>query len=394
MLIQYQKNIDSSMRRINALKDVEKWSIEGVRYWSGIYDSATIDVNELSSMLSTISTQYDYSVRDRIRVQRINTERDEEYVEKMKTYMTDSYTLSSFRERRESSMSSLNGWMEISSFKQRELTDALSNLETVTVNSKKSQEQIDIYVAEIGRLKEEKQKNSTDLFIQSSLLKKSEIELEDYLTDILDSINNQEWSTYEYRQTYCQELGVNYQHTYHSLVLGAVQYASTQNGLNAAFGGAPVAPIPVNLNTVQLSNAYLSLTNLNTFTTSFNTIFTEYNKQSSNIAAMSTTIGYEYIYWANFQESSIALLSENTPYVQGLVSTSLGAFESSAKAFTDASGVVYSQIETIAAVKNNLYKTYSTFFTPAQIAAQDDTISSFIMKGMQEASTLLTIDDS
>jgi hypothetical protein len=104
---------------------------------------------------------------------------------------------------------------------------------------------------------------------------------------------------------------------------------------------------------------------------------------------MSTTVGYEYLCWENFQQSSIALISENTPHVQGLISTSLGVFESSAQAFTDASGVVYSKMNTIAEIKGTLYNGYSTFFTPAQIAQQDEIISSFIIKGVEHASTLI-----
>ena len=389
MLIQYQNNIDSSMRRINTLKALEEISQKEVERCSANYQRISRKVEDLSGMLSTISTHYISSVAGDIRVRRINSKRDEDYDAGLTKYITDSYTLSSFRSRRESSISSLGGFINESTIKKKQFDDLTADIGRLSKEYEDSKTTLDTHEETVRQIREEMQTDATELFIQSSIIKKSEIELEDYLTGILDSINNQEWSSYEYRQTFCQELSVNYKQQYHSLVLGAVQYASTQNGLNAAFGGAPVAQIPINLNTVELSNAYLTLTNLNTFITSFDTIFTQFNKQSSNIATLSTTVGYEYVYWNNFQQSSIALLSKNTPYVQQLVSTSLGAFESSAQAFTDASGVVYSQIENIAKIKGKLADTYSSFFTPAQIAAQDNTISSFIIAGIEQASTLL-----
>jgi hypothetical protein len=377
------------MRNINTIDGIKKRYMKDVEYWAEKYDRASVDVFAFSSMLSTLSTQYVSSVDGNYLVEEINRKRDEDYEMQMVKYREDLFTLDSLRQIRDSSISSLDGWMEVSSLKRRQLVTATAELETIDRDYRDSEEQIEVCIRQIREIREERQRDTTDLFIQSSLLRKSEIDLENYLTGILDSINNQEWSAYEYRQTFCQELSINYQQKYHSLVLGAVQYASTQNGLNAAFGGVPVAPIPINLNTVQLSNAYLSLTTLNTFINSFDTLFTQYNMQSSNIAAMSTTVGYEYIYWDNFQQSSVALISENTPYVQELVSTSVGVFQSSAQAFTDASGVVYSKIEKITEVKNTVYQTYSTFFTPAQMAAQDDTISSFIIQGMEQAAALL-----
>lgn len=389
ILIQYQKNIDSSMRRINTLKAVEEISQKEVERCRNVYMRASREVEDLSGMLSTISTHYVSSVIGDVRVRKINRERDEDYNKRMVEYKTDSYILSSLRSQRESSVSTLDGCVYESTIKRKQLTELIIHIDKMSKEYDDYETKVYTYEENVKKIKQEMQSDSTELFIQSSLIKKSEIELEDYLTDVLDSVNNQEWSAYEYRQTFCQELSVNYKQQYHSLVLGAVQYASTQNGLNAAFGGVPVAQIPINLNTVELSNAYLTLTNLNTFITSFDTIFTQFNKQGSNIATMSTTVGYEYVYWNNFQQSSIALLSDNTPYVQELVSTSLGVFESSTKAFTDASGVVYSQIQTIAGIKEKLANTYSSFFTPAEIAAQNDTISSFIIKGMEQANILL-----
>jgi len=389
MLVQYQENINSSTRRINTLKGIEERSRREVMHWSTIYDNASLKKREYTEILREVSSLYISSVEGNETAIKKNREIDTDYNTQMETYKTNSYTLSSLRAERASSMSSLDGWLEISSMKLRELETAVEELKEVRTKYDRSEILIRQYTDTVQKKRQEQEVNKTQLFIESSLLKKYEIELEEYLTETLDSLNSQEWSAYEYRQTFCQELGVNYQQKYHSLVLGAVQYASTQNGLNAAFGGAPVEPIPINLNTVQLSNAYLTLTNIKTFITSFDTLFTQFNKQSSNIAMMSTAVGYEYIYWENFQESSITLLSENTPYVQELVSTSLGVFESSAQVFSDASGVVYSQIRTIGQIKEKVSETYSTFFTPAQIAAQDEVISSFIIKGMEKASTLI-----
>jgi hypothetical protein len=223
--------------------------------------------------------------------------------------------------------------------------------------------------------------SSAQLFVQSSILNTEIINLASYNAQILDSVNSQELSAYQYRETFCRSKCMDIQGQYESQVLGAIQLAASTDATIAASGVKALAT-PVNLASPPIQATYNTLTTINSFLDTFYTVYLPYNRQTSNIQNLSTSIGYEMSSWSTFNNYSQRAYFDSVEMPPSVVNDFLEKQQNVANSLS----IVKAQSQAIAGVTQSFGTTYRGFFSPVEIQQQDTTISSFIIQGLTAAS--------
>ena len=200
-------------------------------------------------------------------------------------------------------MSSYNSYIKTSSFYSDQVANDRFRLSTVSSLYTSTQKGIDIMTKQYSELMLNKISYNTTLYAQSSILNSALINLATYDAQIKNNVNTIELTSYQYRETYGRVKRINVQSNYESLVLQAIQNAST---LTSKLG----SPQAADLTTLNIPVVYSKLTTVNSFLDSFSNIYSAYNKQGDNIAALSTSIGYQKNSWSTLQNYTDKLYRE------------------------------------------------------------------------------------
>jgi hypothetical protein len=230
--------------------------------------------------------------------------------------------------------------------------------------------------------------NDRQIFEHSSILNSENINLETFGVQIKKNVNTQERAAYEYRETYCREKRVELDKKYETQVLAAINAADTETKrLQTANPTATITPVTVNLNAVNVVNAYTPLNTIDTFLLYFDTVYTAYDNQSVNINNLSTSIGAKYNCWSTLKvyDSDNYYSNPRIPSIQNKV-TNLNTDFSAAKGVVSGKLDIYNNKQNnIKTVKADFLTSYATIFTDAERVTQDTTISSFIIDGYNQA---------
>lgn len=281
-------------------------------------------------------------------------------------------------------MSSYNSYMSLSTFYTQAVARDRERIRVTTDYYNSTNSAIVLMGKQYQSLMLSQITYDTSLFAQSSILNTALITLATYDTQIKNNVNVLENTAYQYRETYTRVKRIGVQNKYEDLVTQAVQNASTATQKSGKQEAA-------DLTTLGIPATYSNLTSINTFLESFSNMYTTYNTQTSNIVALSTSIGYQSNAW-----SSLRVYSSNAYYKVGNYSSlsllvKTGNIEFSAK--TDAMNTQllnYSKTQdNINAMKQAFSTSYSTLFAPSEITLQETTISSFMIDGYNTAMATL-----
>jgi len=231
------------------------------------------------------------------------------------------------------------------------------------------------------------------LFTNSSILNKEIIAGKTYDANIKRYVNLQDESMYQYRESYCRTQRDVYQVNYESNVFVAVMRAEEINTSNqaAVAAGTTVTPVAADLTTAVVSNSYSKLNSMAMFLTEFDTLYTTFYAQDTTINKLSTSIGKEASAWSTVDFYTTAKYF-NTPMISSidtLVTQSCRAFaavQDSTVALLDACSTGQVQIDS---KKVFILSSLTTFFTQAEILAQETRISSFLIQSIMDARVVL-----
>jgi hypothetical protein len=231
------------------------------------------------------------------------------------------------------------------------------------------------------------------LFTNSSILNKELLNAKDYSRQMKGFINIQDYSMYQYRESYCRNKRELYQTAYESNVFLAVQLAQNITASNQARAapGTTVTPIAADLTVPAVSNSYTLLNSINTALTSFTDIYMTYDSQDLNINKISTSIGYEGAAWStvDFYTKAQYFSTPMISSINALVTRSCAVLENAQKStatLLDTYGLTQSTIDM---KKLMILSSLTVFFTPADIQQQDTEISSFLIQSIADATTML-----
>ena len=365
-------------------------SLASVARFSSLYDQAVLDVGSADSLVKLYSTYYISSLigastlrgmydSDERQIQSDNTQAD-----------AISYGVSTLRIDYDRYMSSYTGYINISSILKGQADAAESVRSTYASYYDSSMTAADRLRSRIRTLDTQIYTNNATLFAQSSILNSELINLAAFDATMKNSLNDQEYASYQYRESFCREKRLALQTNYEGLVLGAVQRASTLTGQQRALAPtAVINNIPVDLTQPQIQSAYQTLTNINTFLANVNNIYSAYDAQTQTISQMSTSIGNEGSSWSTLRWYSEMAFYTSTAVMLQKAAAAQGDYNTSQNAYGSLLGLYASQQGTIAAAKQAFSTTYVTFFTPTELYTQDVTISSFILQGYSDAQAIL-----
>jgi len=226
---------------------------------------------------------------------------------------------------------------------------------------------------------------SATQFTNSSLLNTDVLAQKIYDTQIMDLVNSQDLSMYEYRETFCRTTQIGYQTAYDTSVLAAVQQAQAQ-----AVAQGTTTPI-TNLNTPIITTNYSNITSINTFLSQFSNIYTSFATQTLTLSKISTSVGYESeaLSTTMFYTTAQYFGTPRVPNVGSLVAQS-GNYLTLNQKTTETLLGEYSNIQAnINSQKTEILSGLSNYYTWNTIKAQETEISSFILKSLTDAENIL-----
>ena len=380
LLYKYEQDVVNNLYLSNTFMNYKLSSLESLKRWSSMYESANIDISTYKGRLNMYSTFYTSSMLGGSTLL-LAAAIDYSTIAGKNAYGNILSNAVRIAEQDYSGyMSSYNSYMSLSTFyteaveRDRERIRVTTGYyeSTKSAISRMNTQNVSLMLSQITY--------DTSLFAQSSILNTAFITLATYDTQIKNNVNILENTAYQYRETYTRVKRIGVQNKYEDLVTQAVQNASTATQKTGKQQAA-------DLTTLGIPATYSNLTSINTFLDSFSNIYTTYKNQTSNIVALSTSIGYQSNAW-----SSLRVYTSNAYYKVGNYSSlsllvKTGNIEFSAK--TDAMNAQllnYSKMQAnINSMKELFSTSYSTLFTPSEITLQESTISSFMIDGYKTA---------
>jgi hypothetical protein len=371
---QYQNQVTNQLRKAKLFTSYKQSSIKQVAYYSSLYEDALIDITRNKNLLTQYSSLYESSIIGSSSIYG-------QYTSDVAKSKEIEITIRLLRREYEQYQSSYSNYTAISTSMIpviKKAKDDISYYSSIYVSTTTG---IQAMNGLIDDLNYSILVSSAQLFAQSSILNTEIINLASYNAQILDSVNSQELSAYQYRETFCRSKCMDVQEQYESQILGAIQLAASTDATIAASGVKALAT-PVNLASPPIQATYNSLTTINSFLDTFYTVYTPYNIQTRNIQNLRTSIGYEMSSWSTFNNYS------QKAYFSSLQMppTVVDDFVKKQQRVAENLSIVKTQSQAIAGVKQTFATKYMGFFSPAEIQQQDTTISSFIIQGLTVAS--------
>lgn len=365
--------------KINLVDKFESYKLSSMRSldnWSSIYERAQADITIYNDLMNRYSTFYDSSMAGSSTLYGLAKVDEDTITSKQAEADATSHTISSLNIDYDNYTSSYDGYMKLSSFYSDKYKSSIEGLSTLSTLYYSTTTAIDDITSKIGILDGQIATNEGQYYAQSSILNTELINLAIFDTQIKDSVNQQERSAYSYRETYCRLLRLDRQATYEQKVSAAITAA---------------AGAPVNLSDPDTVAAYTSLTSIDSFLQTFASVYAVYDTQADNLIALSTAVGRESESWSTLSDYSdknfYSALS--VPPYQQQAADAFTQYAIKQSAFNTASATYMAQQTTIAGKKSDFATSYTTFFSPTEIAAQNTEISSFVIDGFTQGTAAL-----
>ena len=361
-------------------------SLDAVAKYSSIYEEAVTDINTYTEQINYYSSLYVSSINASStlfgydRIDQSTLTGDIQY------YNAVSWSISSLNQIYNTSLDQYNSTVLTSTLFGNIYASSLSNVIVYGDYYASTNSGINVLSNQLYGTSGLINIYNTLIFNNSSLLNSENIAIRAYNATTMNYINMQDESMYQYRESFCRTKQQEYQTTYEANVFNEVQVANsaTQSLIAAAPPGVTVTPIPVNLTSPLITTTYTQLNSINTFLTSFTDIYTSFDLKDSYITQLSTSIGYEKSSWSTvdsytrLQYFSTAKYSSLTKLITASCAN-LASAQDSTTALLNTCAITQSTIDT---KKVAILSKLGDFFAPANIATQNDTISSFITQSL------------
>lgn len=361
-------------------------SLEAVAKYSSIYEKAATDIATYTGQINYYSSMYVSSMIASSTLLGYDRFDQSTLTGKIQYYNAVSWSISSLNEKYSTSLYQYNSTVFTSTFFGNIYASSLSNVIVYGQYYASTTSGINVLSNQLYGAGGLINIYNTLIFNNSSLLNSENIAIKAYNATTMKYINMQDESMYQYRESFARSKRQEYQTTYEANVFNAVQVANsaTQSLIAAAPPGVTVTPIPVNLTSPLITSNYTQVNSMNNFLNSFTDIYTSFGLKDSYITRLSTSIGYEKSSWSTvdsytrLQYFSTAKYSSLTKLITASCAK-LASAQDSTTALLKTCAITQSTIDT---KKVAILTKLGNFFTPANILAQNDTISSFITQSL------------
>jgi hypothetical protein len=412
-----ENTVIAKMYLLNTLNGYKTSSLKSVAKFSSIYDQAMVDMKEYNAQVKMYSSFYESSLIGASTLLGLADEDNRTIATEQAAADAISWSISSLNVTYDNYTSSYYGYILLSSMYKEQNRMALETLSTVSSFYTSTNNAMITMSNTVDNLDRSIAQSTTAVFAQSSILNSQLINLAIFDTQIKNNVNIQERASYEYRETFCRLKRIDLQNSYESQVLSVIQAASTTSGqLQAANPMVAITPTTANLNTPAITNAYTSLTSINSFLSNFNTIYNAYDSQTGNIQNLSTSIGAQNNAWSTLSIYDSAIFyniiplptmggggNDEVQQIGGLSMVEEKRFDNKRREmedkaaaanfdFSQKQGIVAMALQTyimgqktLASAKQQFSTGYTPFFNGSEILAQESTISSFMISGYRQA---------
>jgi hypothetical protein len=382
-----EATVISKMRLANTYMRYKLSSIEGLAKFSSLYEQAVLDISTYDGMIALYSSFYESSFEGASTLLGLAAQDEAEADADQAEADAISHRMSSMIDEYNQNASTYDSYIKLSSFYLEQIAIDEQLLSSLSSFYDSTNEAIDKMNSELSLLNTSLLTKDAEYFAESSILNLEMIQQNIFLTQILDSVNSQESAAYSYRETYCRLRRIDLETNYESLVLNAVQYASTQTGIAQESSSTPLPDVAINLNTPDIIASYTTLVSLNNFMDSFSTVYNVYDTQSYNVAVISTSLGAEKnaLSTFSFYDAVAYYTRERIPDIRNVWASASADYEIKKEYIPNVMQTYSNTQQTISTTKQNFSIDYSGFFTREQVIAQDIEISSFIIQGYEDA---------
>jgi hypothetical protein len=390
LLAGYDSRIDTYKRTQIAYRGYKVSSLQQVALFSSIYDQAVLDISQYTWDIKHYSTLYESSINGASTLLGLSDIDRERIESKERAYTVLSNTIRGLNREYDRLSGLYSMHMSNSSLYASQYYSSLSNVRHYqsmydSANGVVTDLQASLYGP--GGLMA---RYYATVFTNSTLLNNDIISQKTYDAEVMDLINQRDTAMQEYRETFCRYRRTAYQDSYEDYIYRAVEDAQ-----------ANMQPI-ANLETPEIQGSRRSLSNINAFLGSFSNIYTLFKTQASNVTQISTSVGYESNAWSTLNTHTWNQYFNLAPVEQSAINSSFGYLTLQQQNTASLLQTFAAQQLTIDSKKRDILTGLEAFFTPSDILAQNDVISSFILGGasallttlQQTGSSELTWDDS
>ena len=279
--------------------------------------------------------------------------------------------------------SSFNGYKALSTAMLKDYNSSLSNVTRFSTQYGNTLNQINDFTIQLSRANSSIIGYTAILNVNSSIVERETVNIQQYNNAIVDSVASQEFATAQYFETYIRTKRLEKDNIYNATILDEIRTVSTINGKALiAANGAPVTLLPINLTTATIKNAFDELTNITRFLDSFGTIYSRYIEQSSNYSNIAQSVTNKQMSLLTLQSTQNQLITANaTPEIESLYTTAVSdwiAKDTQYNTFVNTASTVQVEINQL----RNSFRTSLISWLPGnEFTVAASTISSFIIQG-------------
>jgi hypothetical protein len=379
-----QSAVQLEIKNVNTFQAYANSSIAAVTYYSTLYETASRQVVSSMNAISTYSSFYESSIAgSNIYMNEVAT--DIATIINQQTQINAiSMSISSLNKEYEGYVSSYDGWIEYSTLMKMEVDKSKANLIIYNNLYESTTTAVRTFTGELVEVRKKMADNASAIKTQSTILQTETINALAYQNQIAASFNMEENATFQYRETFVRLKLQTAQKYYDGCILQQVQAISTQNGnLKTQAEGSVFTPIPININTAAINNAYTILTNISAFLNSFNSIYASYTTQETNLQNVKTSIEAQLVSFSNVTSAANAFAMN--PNQGASFSNAQSDFISKQAATRQLQSNVELTQGQINSAKGVFLQTYNQTFMSNEIFSNESTISSFLMQGFASA---------
>ena len=379
--------IQLELQNSSTFQGYKDFSIKQVKYFSTLYEIAKVDIVSSIAAVESYNNFYNSSMAGSNALMTTINNDISSIAGEQATINALSLTISSLYDQHSEYTSTYSGHIVYSSLMKKKVEDATTNIILYKSLYEETRAEVDVKSKRLDVIEKSIDDNNTQINTLSSILEMEQINVRKYNKDITASFNMEELSAYKYRETFVRLKKADAQKYYEACVLDEVQKTSTQNAeLKEQAGNAPFTLRPININSDTINLAYTNITTINNFLNTFSDIYTLYSIQNSNLDTMSISINNKQNEYALFVENSNKLRID--PNNMNLIQTVLA----SKKSLNDIdynTNKIINEIELtqkqINAAKDKFLVTYQQIFVSKDIIENENTISSFLIRGFNSA---------
>ena len=358
-------------------------------YYSTMFEQANVEIVSSLAAVELYSSLYNSSIAGSNALMLLVTQDTSSISGQQAEVDAISIAVNSLNIQYDQYVSSFNGWISYSSLMNKEIEKADADLILFSTLYESTSVVVKSLSNDLDQIQSSIVGNDSDIYTLSTILESEIVNMIAHQADVAASFNQEEYSAYQFRETYVRLRRADAQKYYDACIVQQVQNTSTQNAtLKAQAGPSAFTPLPINLNTPAINLAYTNLTTITSFLDTFSNIYTNYNIQTTNLEGVSTSIGNQRTAYSTVTFfTKMTRLNPTNPNIGQSFSNAQTAFIANQTTTNNLmNNVALTQVQ-INAAKNRFLTTYHAVFLSSDIMANESTISSFLIAGFNGAAT-------